>query len=144
MLRKRRFLAIAIAAGGLLARIHGQETKTQSVWDGVYSSAQATRGAAGYAKNCASCHGQDLDGGGQAPPLSGDEFLSSWNGMTVGDLFDPIQLSMPADRPGQLSKAENTDIVAFILKSNHFPAGAKDLPSDSESQRSIRIEAKKP
>jgi len=59
-----------------------------SVWDGVYSSAQATRGEKAYRENCASCHGVNLEGSGQMPPLSGSDFTTNWNGMTLGDLFD--------------------------------------------------------
>ena len=72
----------------------------QSVNAGVYTDAQATRGADTYTKECASCHGAELEGDGFAPALSGTEFLSNWNGTTLGDLFDRIRISMPpAARP---------------------------------------------
>ena len=54
--------------------------QTKSVVDGVYSEAQATRGAEAYKKDCSSCHGEGLDGDGFAPGLAGSEFLSNWNG----------------------------------------------------------------
>ena len=50
---------------------------------------------------------------------------------------------MPADRPGQLSKPQNADILAFILKSNGYPAGAKDLPGDVDALKQTRIDDKK-
>src|SRR5215470_4155010 len=81
-----------------------------SVWDGVYSEAQASVGQKGYAQNCASCHGEKLDGKGPMPPLSGMDFRSNWNGMSLGDLFDKIQTSMPADKPGQLKESQNAEI----------------------------------
>src|SRR5579872_2551511 len=73
-----------------------------SVWDGVYSDAQAGRGAALYQTACASCHGDKLQGKGQTPALMGSDFVMDWTGMTVGDLFDKMQTSMPADKPGSL------------------------------------------
>ena len=71
----------------------------QSVNAGVYTDAQATRGADTYNKECASCHGAGLEGDGFAPALSGTEFLSNWNGTTLGDLFDRIRISMPPGQP---------------------------------------------
>jgi mono/diheme cytochrome c family protein len=136
-----RILAIAAA---LAFGAWAQEKSPASVWDGIYTDAQASRGQAGYGKNCASCHGEKLEGQGQAPPLAGADFLSNWNGMSVGDLFDQIQATMPADRPGQLSKPDNADILAYILKMNHFPTGPKELPADPEALKKIRVEAAKP
>src|ERR1700676_3706232 len=90
--------ACAVFVAGLLAA-----QTTRSVWDGVYTSAQAQRGAALYANNCASCHGTALGGGESAPPLTGGEFSSNWYGLTVGDLFERIRTTMPANRPGRLT-----------------------------------------
>lgn len=118
--------------------------QTASVWDGVYTSAQADRGKSLYAQQCASCHGAGLDGSGAAPPLAGADFKSNWNGQTAGDLLDKMQTTMPADKPGQLSRARNADILAFLLASNDFPAGPKELPSDAAALARIRFVAAKP
>lgn len=115
----------------------------KSVWDGVYSDAQAQRGDAAYHKLCASCHGDDLVGQGQTPPLSGDDFKSNWNGQTVDDLLEEVQTSMPGDKPGSLTREQTADIIAFVLKSNQFPAGAADLPSDGAALKLIKFESKK-
>jgi S-disulfanyl-L-cysteine oxidoreductase SoxD len=114
----------------------------RSVWDGVYSSDQAARGAALYSSRCASCHGTALTGGESAPPLAGGEFLSNWYGLTAGDLFDRIRISMPADRPGSLKRDEVSDILAFVLSMNQFPAGKTDLERETETLKQIRIEPK--
>lgn len=111
-----------------------------SVWDGVYADAQAARGAALYQTACASCHGDKLQGKGQTPALMGSDFTMNWNGMTVGDLFDKIQTSMPADKPGSLSREQNTTLVAYLLSANQFPSGAAELSSDAERLRQIRFE----
>ena len=114
-----------------------------SVWDGVFTGEQAARGEASYRKACASCHGEALDGKGQAPPLTGSDFKGNWNGQTLGDLFDKIQTSMPADNPGSLKPAENADVLSFMLKANAFPAGRSELASDSDALKKIRFEAAK-
>jgi len=115
-----------------------------SVWDGVYTQEQADRGKPVYGKQCASCHGAALDGSGIAPPLAGADFQGDWNGQTVDDLFEKMQTSMPADQPGKLSRAQNADILAFLLSSNAFPAGGKDLPTDAAVLQKIRFESAKP
>jgi cytochrome c len=113
-----------------------------SVWDGVYTPEQAKRGEALYSMQCAACHGSELTGGESAPPLMGGEFLSNWYGLTVGDLFDRIRVSMPADRPGTLNREKAADILAHIFLVNQFPAGKTDLATQSEYLKQIRIEAK--
>jgi mono/diheme cytochrome c family protein len=115
-----------------------------SVWDGIYTEVQASLGESGYRKNCASCHGEKLEGSGQTPALAGNEFVSTWDGMSVGDLFDQMKSTMPADRPGQLSPAENADILAYLLKFNSFPHGQSELAADSEQLKRIRFEANRP
>jgi S-disulfanyl-L-cysteine oxidoreductase SoxD len=134
-----------IAIGFVLlmaATVHAQQLA--SVWDGVYAQEQASRGKALYGQACASCHGATLDGTGQAPPLAGPDFKGNWNGQTADDLFEKMQTSMPADQPGRLSREQNAEILAFLLASNGFPAGSKDLPSDAASLQKIRFESVKP
>src|SRR5579862_6619407 len=65
------------------AFVLGAQT-TRSVWDGVYSQDQAGRGKALYTKECAGCHGTELTGGEEAPPLTGGAFTANWNGLSVG------------------------------------------------------------
>ena len=117
---------------------------TRSVWDGVYTADQAKRGGDLYSDQCASCHGLALNGGEMAPPLTGGEFMSNWNGLTVGDLFDRIRTTMPADSPGKLSREKVADILAHILSVNQFPAGSMELPRQSEVLKEIKFEANKP
>lgn len=121
-----------------------QAQKTSTVWDGVYTAEQAKRGAELYANNCASCHGLALTGGESAPPLTGGEFLSNWSGLTLGDLFERIRVSMPADRPGTLSREQNSNILAHILNVGQFPTGTAELSTRTENLKQIRIEAVKP
>src|SRR5271154_5938251 len=74
-----------------------------STRDGVYTTEQAARGKSAYKNACASCHGETLDGIGQTPPLAGSDFTSHWIGQPINELFEKIQTSMPADRPGKIS-----------------------------------------
>ena len=115
-----------------------------SVWDGVYSAAQAKRGEALYAKSCASCHRANLEGHGPTPSLASSEFRDRWDGQTLDDLFEKMQTTMPADHPGSLSREDNGAILAFMLRSNEMAAGEKDLPSDADSLAKIRFAAAKP
>jgi S-disulfanyl-L-cysteine oxidoreductase SoxD len=114
----------------------------RSVWDGVYTTDQAKRGAELYQSNCASCHGTALGGGESAPPLTGGEFFSNWNGLTVGDLFERIRISMPGDRPGRLTREQDADILAFMLSVSEFPPGKSELEHQAEALKQIRIEPK--
>ncbi len=60
---------------------------TRTVQDGVFTDAQAARGQGVYRQQCASCHGNSLEGA-QAPPLVADGFVSRWQ-------------SQPLSRPGE-------------------------------------------
>jgi S-disulfanyl-L-cysteine oxidoreductase SoxD len=121
-----------------------QGSETRSVWDGVYTDEQAKRGEELYRKECASCHGDTLVGGGGAAPLTGGTFLSNWNGLTVGDLFDRIRKTMPQGSPGKLTKQQDADILAYLLSFNKFPAGKIELQKQVEFLKEIRFEATKP
>ncbi len=87
--------------------------------------------------------GKSWRGGGRRRPLTGGDFTMDWNGMTVDDLFEKMQTSMPADQPGHLSREQNATLLAFILNANKFPAGTADLSTDGERLRQIRFEAAK-
>src|SRR5581483_10542352 len=117
---------------------------SRSVWDGVYTAEQAKHGADLYADQCASCHGLSLNGGEMAPPLTGGEFMSNWNGLTVVDLFYRIRTTMPANAAGTLNRDKTAEILANILSVNGFPAGPMELPRQSEVLKQISIDAAKP
>jgi len=129
---------LAIASG-----LQQTPPAARSLLDGVYTEEQAKRGEPLYAQNCASCHGQSLEGMDMAPGLNGGAFLSNWTGLTVGDLFERIRLTMPQDDPGKLSRQQDADIVAYILLINKFPAGKTELPRETEVLKQIKFEATK-
>jgi cytochrome c len=116
----------------------------KSVWDGAYTEEQAKRGADAYMKNCSECHQAELTGDGFAPALSGADFMNAWNGLTVGDLFDRIRISMPPGKESSVSNTDKIDIVAHILAFNKFPAGKTELAPQVETAKQIKFEATKP
>ena len=124
-----------------LAAVGAQATK--SVNDGVYSEAQAKRGDALYKENCATCHGDNLEGSGPMPALAGKDFLASWQGKTVGDLFDKTFTTMPATAPGSLTPAQAADIVSYLLASGRYKVGTSELAAKAEALQQIKIEAPK-
>jgi mono/diheme cytochrome c family protein len=126
-----------ILAGFSYQVLHGQAATAAS--DGIYSADQAHRGEAVYAKQCVSCHGSALDGVGPYPPLSGDDFLSKYEGQPIGNVYDMIQKLMPASNPGTLSRPDAADLLAYILSFNKFPAGKTDLPSDEDSLKKMQL-----
>ena len=138
-MRCRSRLAWALAAGAAGIGVLWAQAPSRSVWDGVYSEAQAARGQDAYRTMCLSCHGAELGGGEAAPPLAGGDFLSNWNGLTVGDLFERIRISMPADRPGKITRDQNVDVLAYIFRVNEFPAGRSEMERQTESLKTIRI-----
>ena len=124
-----------------LATVTGAQSR--SVWDGVYTDAQAKRGEALYADRCASCHAPDLSGLDQAPPLTGADFGTEWNDTSLNDLFERIRISMPGDKPGSLDRQQVADALAFILNKNNFPAGAMELTTEAEDLKAIRFVTKR-
>ena len=130
---------ILIMAGLTVA---AQDSRT--VWDGVYTEQQSTRGESVYAEACANCHGAELEGIDMSPALSGSTFNSNWNELTMGDLADRIRISMPADRPGTMTRAQIADVMAYMLKANRFPSGETELPESVPMLKQIRILPEKP
>ncbi len=111
-----------------------------STRDGVYTAAQAAQGQTLYKQQCASCHGATLQGSGQNPALKGDAFLQNWMGMTAGDLYLKIQATMPATTPGSLKPVQVSQLIAYILTMNGYPAGKTELSSKSADLYKIHFE----
>ena len=145
-MRRTKFILILggvfFLLSGLYAVVVAQGT-AKSVNDGVYSEMQAKRGDVLYKENCATCHGDNLEGSGPMPALAGKDFLASWQGKTVGDLFDKTATTMPATAPGSLTPAQAADIVSYMLASSRYKAGTSELESKTETLQQIKIEAPK-
>jgi mono/diheme cytochrome c family protein len=134
---------VLVAGAAVFQAAVGAQGKSST--DGVYSDAQAKRGMTLYAEQCASCHGEDMAGVADLfPALAGEAFGKSWQGKTVGDLFDKIATTMPALDPGSLKPAQSADLTAFILSRSKYPAGSADLAASAEPLKQIKIDAPKP
>ena len=136
----RAAAAIVVSATATLLYLAGRVALAQSattVWDGVFTVEQATRGQIGYQKACGSCHGTGLEGDGFAPPLIGEPFTQRWQSGSVGDVLLVVKTTMPQDRPGSLTAAAYADIVAYLLKMNNYPAGQRELSQDPDQSKSV-------
>jgi mono/diheme cytochrome c family protein len=114
----------------LLASLVSAQTSAprRTVWDGVYTEAQAARGVTAFGQSCAGCHALTAEG---KAPLVGDPFWKSFAQKSVGDLFEFVSANMPNATPGSLDESTYRDIVALMLKSNGFPAGTAELRRDN-------------
>lgn len=117
----------------------GQAQSESSIWEGVYTQEQASRGEATYSANCASCHAGDLRGNSNTPSLLGMSFMFIWEGQSLGQLYTKMRDEMPSDRPGSLSSQTYADLLAFLLSSNQFPTGMEELTGDTAVLDKISI-----
>lgn len=101
-----------------------------TVADGVYNDVQATRGAAAYDQACGRCHRQDL-GGGDGPALKDDRFNRNFAGKDLKTLYTRVATTMPRGAPASMSEGAYLDILAHMLRENGFPAGSRELTSES-------------
>ena len=123
----------ACAAAGMFSPV-GHARQLRSVTDGVYSPQQAARVQMIYQEACATCHGSGMEGTGIGPPLTGDFFLSTWSARPLSELVDKVQLTMPYDSPGTLSRQESIDLTAAMLQASQFPAGETELSEEMLAQ----------
>ena len=138
----RRILSISfVVTAGCVLFAADAPAQERTVWDGVYTTEQAMRGAAGYAEACVSCHAEDLRGDSNTPSIVGVSFTFLWGDMSLGALFTRIRTGMPTDRPNSLPPQTYLDILAYILEANEFPAGDDELGSDPASLDRILIAA---
>ena len=148
-----RLAAVALFAAAAGATLAGQaapvsapvSAQARTVWDGVYTTAQAERGLKLYAANCSSCHGAEMVAGAGAPSLTGPEFPFSWNKKPASGLFDYARMFMPPGQAGSLSGQQYADIVAALFKASEFPASATtELPATKADLDAITILSSKP
>ena len=120
------------------------EAAVRTQWEGVFTEDQAARGATLYGEYCASCHGADLAGDDRSPSLRGFQFSAAWDDVPLGQLFDRIRTSMPQDNPNSLTREQNADILAFILRQSNFPPGSEELSADSDVLNTIQFVMTRP
>ena len=126
-------LLIALSAGlGPTTAAQSASEPARTVWDGVYSAEQATRGQSQYGTHCANCHADDLSG--YQSLLKGERFMNDYREASLYRLFDKMKTTMPRSAAGSLADGTYLDIMSYVLKANEFPAGASELkPEDLSS-----------
>ncbi len=110
----------------------GQTEERLTTLDGVYTEAQALRGAEVIEDVCRECHDDEEFVGA---------FIRSWAGASVAALYDDIYSLMPEDQPGSLPPQQYADVIAYILQLNGLPPGEVELGVARESLERVVIEA---
>lgn len=115
------FLLLAVGAAGA----------AEAPATGTYTEAQFERGGTLYRRECAACHGAELEGGA-AGALVGPVFRRVWSrpGAGVGELYERIADTMPPRRESRLGEAENLAVLAYVLGRNNVLKGDEALRAD--------------
>jgi len=115
----------------------GAATTQRTTADGVFTVAQAKRGAAVFDESCVSCHPRQSNG--TIGTLSGPVFAARWREHTLDQLFERVSLTMPENAPASLSPQAAADVIAYLLQINGAPAGRAELSATAERLADIRI-----
>jgi mono/diheme cytochrome c family protein len=134
---------VASLAGAGGVRAAAGQAANGTIWDGVYTDAQAARGEKHYKASCETCHSDDLLGG-SGPALVGEPFLQRWNGSSVNDMLATMRQTMPQDSPDSLGTPGYVDLIAFLLKRNSAPAGTAELPAGAAALQAITVTDRPP
>ncbi len=104
-----------------------------------FSAVDAMDGKAVYGRQCAACHGINLEDG-SAAPLKGSGFETGWiaGGRTLGDLVHAVK-DMPKQAPRSLSEQDYSTLTAYVLSANGL-AGEKTLRLDTELRNLLGAE----
>ena len=141
MIRKPLLILAVVIAGAAAGVVARAQESARTLADGVYSEAQAERGAAAYDSACGNCHRADL-GGASGPALKEQRFNQTYAGKDLKTLFTKVATTMPRGAPGSLGESAYLDIVAHLLKENGFAAGSHDLTVDGLD--GVRVMASRP
>ena len=134
--------ALCLARSVQPPAVIAQQVKSQ--WDAIYSEPQARRGQALYVENCVICHAGTLGGTDAAPALAGAAFIGKSKNKPLDELFEFMQIAMPVQSPGGLSRQQNADILAYMLQAGNFPSGPSELIHDRNVLRYIYLVEARP
>ena len=105
--------------------------RRMQVWyrSALHDAAGPNRRRALCEANCASCHGGNLQGTA-APAIAGKDFQKTAvaDKYTVSIIRTIVTQNMPLNNPGSLSDPQYAAIMAYLLASNCYPAGATAFP----------------
>jgi len=105
---------------GCLFAVPQASAQSKTLHDGVFTAEQAKAGQAVYDRTCKNCHDMKFY----------ENTLKSWNNQPLLYLWESIMGTMPADNPGSMLFEEYTNVLAYILSENGFPAGETTLDPD--------------
>jgi S-disulfanyl-L-cysteine oxidoreductase SoxD len=138
-LKKNHAIGVALASCAFVSAVVFAQAAS-STRDGIYTTEQAAQGKSIFNDQCVMCHDPSTASDGQIPALTGDSFLHDFAGQSVGDLYSKLQTTMPASSPGSLKPDEVSQLIAYILRLNNYPAGMTPLPTDEKSLQAIHFE----
>ena len=127
-------LMSAVIVCALLLLTGCAEKVPETSMDGIYTAAQADRGAGLFESLCARCH--------SVQEFSGRSFDAIWAGVPAAALYVRIANTMPLDQPGSLGIPQVTALMAHIFNENEMPAG--DLPLEGDMEWLMTISLARP
>lgn len=131
--------AAAVEAAKQKAAETGGEYET-TIWDKVFSAAQADAGKALYIANCQQCHGPTGRGGPGGPAVTGVVLNKKWADTTFLDFFNFAHAAMPPSKPGGIGTQQDyVNVVAYILQMHGAEPGDTELVYDEEKLGNIYI-----
>lgn len=103
--------------------------------DGVYTREQADGAKKQFDTICAECHPFTVAARKKEKdlPLGEEPFFESWEGRPLSEMISTIALTMPNDGSATVTDEEATNLVAYILQQNGYPAGTKPLTKETAS-----------
>ena len=110
----------SLLMAGMVTFSAGVMAQELTIRDGVFSAEQAKTGEAVYESTCKNCHDMKFY----------QTTLRGWVGNPLLYLWELMLGTMPADNPGSLLPDEYTNVLAYILSENGFPAGDAVLDPD--------------
>ena len=134
---KRLLVTIPLAVGWIIA---GTAWSADAPATSSYTEDQFERGEVLYQKECALCHGLELDDGA-APAIVGSTFRKTWSmlGANVAELYNRIATTMPPRQDNFLSEDQNLDILSYLLGRNNVLRGTEALRNDYDYLAAIPI-----
>ena len=124
-----RMLRLPLMAGAILSLAGAALAQTAPL--APFTQAEVTAGHASYIAYCSTCHGETLQGGGDAPPLGGAFFSADWSKYSIGKLYAFVSNAMPQGLEGDLKPAEYSDIIAFLLAADGARPGTTAFDKNS-------------
>lgn len=120
------------------------DTSERTIWDGVFTAAQAEAGKALYTVNCQTCHGATGRGGPGGPGITGAYFNKRWVDSSVLDFYTFAHTQMPPGKAGTIGNEQDyVNIVAYVLDLHGADPGTSELVYNEDQLGNIFI-VKKP